>query len=72
MCKLIKILIFHVKLIMFVSVYIALIFCGIKFEVNYLHKAAKLISDDKARFDVVLYSFKLCYYILKKLAANTC
>jgi len=53
-----------------VSVYIALISCAMKFEVNYLHKAAKLISADKARFVVALYSFRLCYCI-KKLAINT-
>lgn len=58
------------KLIIFVSVYIALISCAMKFEVNYLHKAAKLISADKARFVVALYSFRLCYCI-KKLAINT-
>jgi hypothetical protein len=54
---------------MFVSHYIALISCGIKLEVNYLHKAVKLISAYKVRFVIVLYSFELCYCI-KKIAVN--
>ena len=42
--------------------------CCLKFEAHYLHRAAKFITADPAQYVALLYSIKLCYYGITKLA----
>jgi hypothetical protein len=56
--KLINILIFYKKEIIYKSIYITLHFRCTKFETHYLRRAAKLISGEAAPFAKLLYTFE--------------
>jgi hypothetical protein len=61
MGELIKIVIFHEKGIIFISINITVTFCDTKLEVHYLRRAAKLIWGDPAPFVALLYTFESDY-----------